>query len=217
VLAVDLSLSSLSNAKRKRPAALADAIEFAQADILNIGSLDRRFDMINVGGVLHHMGDPLGGWRALIKLMKPNGLMQVGLYSAHARREIVAARKLIAERGYGSSLEDIRRCRQELLAMPNPFKFVTLADFFTASECRDLVFHVHEKQFTIPEIKEFLVENDLKFIGFEFGPQRHALHRENFARNGWSTSDIDRWDEYERANPDIFVSMYNFWVQKNNP
>lgn len=217
VLGVDLSLASLSAAKRKRPAALFDKIEFAQADILNIGSIDRRFDMINVGGVLHHMDDPLGGWRALIRLMKPNGLMQVGLYSAYARREIVAARKLIAERGYGSSLEDIRRCRQELLAMPQPFKFVTLADFFTASECRDLVFHVHEKQFTIPEIKAFLAENDLKFIGFEFGPQPHAFHRDVFARNGWSTGDIDRWDEYERANPDIFIGMYNFWVQKNIP
>jgi SAM-dependent methyltransferase len=217
VLGVDLSLASLSSAKRKRPAALSDAIEFAQADILNIGSLDRRFDLINASGVLHHMGDPLGGWRALIKLMKPNGLMQVGLYSAHARREIVAARKLIAERGYSASPEDIRRCRQELRAMPQPFKFIGLADFFTVSECRDLMFHVHEKQFTIPEIKDFLVENDLKFIGFEFSPQPHAYHRDVFARNGWSAGDLDRWDEYERANPDMFASMYIFWVQKNNP
>ena len=51
------------------------------------------------------MGDPLAGWRELIKLMKPNGLMHVGLYSEHARHEIVAARKLIAERGYSSTPE----------------------------------------------------------------------------------------------------------------
>jgi SAM-dependent methyltransferase len=216
VLGIDLSLASLAKAKRKRPAALSDVVEFAQADILNIASLDRRFDLINTTGVLHHMDDPLGGWRALIKLMKPNGLMQVGLYSALARREIVAARRLIAERGYNSSPEDIRRCRQELLAMPEPFKFVTLADFFTISECRDLMFHVHEKRFTIPEIKAFLVENDLNFIGFEFGQQPHAYHRDVFARNGWSTGDLDRWDDYERANPDIFASMYIFWVQKNS-
>ena len=100
--------------------------------------------------------------------------------------------------------------------MSEPFKFIGLADFFTVSECRDLMFHVHEKQLTIPEIKEFLVENDLKFIGFEFGPQPHAYHRDVFARNGWSTDDLDRWDDYERANPDIFASMYIFWVQKNS-
>jgi hypothetical protein len=47
--------------------------------------------------------------------------------------------------------------------------------------------------------------------------QPHAYHRDVFARNGWSAGDLDRWDEYERANPDMFASMYIFWVQKNNP
>lgn len=218
VTGVDLSLSSLTHAKRKIPAAAAGKVEFAQGDILKLGALDRRFDLVSTTGVLHHMGDPLGGWRELVKLMKPDGLMQVGLYSAHARKEIVAARKLIAERGYASTPEGIRQCRADLRAAPERFKFMALRDFFTVSECRDLMFHVHERQFTIPEIKDFLAENGLKFIGFEFTPQEAHLHyREVFARAGWSTADLDRWDAYERANPDIFASMYIFWVQKINP
>lgn len=218
VLGVDLSLSSLAHAKRKIPPTAAGRVEFAQGDILKLGSLDRRFDMISTTGVLHHMDDPLGGWRALIKLMKPNGMMQVGLYSAHARKEIVAARALIAERGYASTPEGIRQCRQDLLARTEQFKFMGLRDFFTVSECRDLMFHVHERRFTIPEIKDFLAANDLKFIGFEFTPQEaHIYHRGVFARAGWPTGDLDRWDAYERSNPDIFANMYSFWVQKNNP
>jgi hypothetical protein len=31
--------------------------------------------------------------------MKPDGLIQLGLYSAHARRDIIAARAAIAEAG----------------------------------------------------------------------------------------------------------------------
>ena len=215
VLGVDLSLSSLTHAKRKTPPALADKIEFAQGDILKLGSIGRSFDVINVGGVLHHMEDALGGWRELIKLMKPNGVMLVGLYSAHARKEIVAARALIAERGYPATPEGIRRCRQDLRAGPEQFKFMGLRDFYSTSECRDLMFHVHERQFTIPEINAFLIENNLRFIGFEFSPQdAHMHHRGVFARAGWSMSDLDRWDAYERANPDIFAGMYIFWVQK---
>lgn len=218
VTGVDLSLSSLTHAKRKIPATAAGKVEFVQGDILKLGGLDRRFDLVSTTGVLHHMGDPLGGWRELVKLMKPDGLMQVGLYSAHARKEIVAARKLIAERGYASTPEGIRQCRADLRAGRERFKFMALRDFFTVSECRDLMFHVHERQFTIPEIKDFLAENGLKFIGFEFTPQEAHLHyREVFARAGWSTADLDRWDAYERANPDIFASMYIFWVQKINP
>jgi SAM-dependent methyltransferase len=218
VLGVDLSLSSLTHAKRKIPPTAAGKVEFAQGDILKLGAIEKRFDLVSTTGVLHHMDDPLGGWRALIKLMKPDGLMQVGLYSAHARKEIVAARKLIAERGYAATPEGIRQCRMDLLAGPEQFKFMGLRDFFSISECRDLMFHVHERQFTIPEIKDFLAANDLKFVGFEFSPQdAHMHHREVFARAGWLTSDLDRWDAYERANPDIFGNMYIFWVQKINP
>lgn len=215
VLAVDISLASLASAKRKTPPALAGTIEFAQADIMSIGSIGRSFDLINSGGVLHHMGDPLAGWRELLKLLKPNGLMQIGLYSAHARREIVAARKIIAERGYPSTPEGIRRCRQDLFNGPEQFKFMAMSDFFSTSDCRDLLFHVQEKQFTIPEIKEFLTENNVKFIGFDFPRTIHQHHQRVFANAGWSIGNLDRWDAYERANPDIFMNMYALWMQKN--
>ncbi|MFA6267204.1 MAG: class I SAM-dependent methyltransferase [Pseudolabrys sp.] len=214
-LAIDISLSSLASAKRKTPEALRDRIEFAQADIMSIGSIGRDFDYIGAGGVLHHMADPLTGWRELIKLMRPNGFMQVGLYSAYARKEINAARKLVAERSYAATADGIRRARQDLFALPTPFKFMTLRDFFATSEVRDLIFHVHEQQFTIPEIRDFLRENGLTFIGFEFSNQAiHQHHRSVFQRNGWSQPDLNRWDAYERDNPDIFASMYVFWVQK---
>ena len=61
-------------------------IEHAQADILKLDSLDRRFDVIETAGVLHHLADPAAGWRLLLSLLRPNGLMFVGLYSALARR-----------------------------------------------------------------------------------------------------------------------------------
>lgn len=215
VLAVDLSLASLAAAKRKTPAALTGKIEFAQADVMSIGSIGRDFDFIGVGGVLHHMADPLGGWRELIKLMRPDALMQVGLYSAHARQEINDARKLVGERGYSSTVEGIRRARQDLFAAPKHYNFMTLRDFFTTSEVRDLIFHVHERQFTIPEIVDFIAASGLDFIGFEFSNQAvHQHHRAVFARNGWSLTDLARWDAYERDNPDIFANMYVFWVQK---
>jgi SAM-dependent methyltransferase len=215
VLAVDLSLASLASAKRRMPPALADVVEFAQADIMSIGSIGRRFDLINVGGVLHHMPDPWGGWRELIKLMKPDGVMQVGLYSAHARRDVITARKIIAERGYRPTPEDIRRLRHDLMTSGDNFSFMQLDDFFTVSTCRDLLFHVHEVQTTIPEIRAFLDDNGLKFIGFDFGVfdgQEH--YRSLFARNGWSFGDLARWDTLERENPTLFAGMYVFWVQK---
>ena len=43
--------------------------------------------------------------------------MKIGLYSETARQDVVSGRALIAEKGYTSSHEDIRRCRQDIIAM----------------------------------------------------------------------------------------------------
>ena len=118
VLAIDLSLSSLCYAKRKTPADVAPRIEYAQADILKLASIDRSFDVIDSSGVLHHMADPFEGWRILLTLLRPGGLMHLGLYSEAGRRDVWAARTFIADRGFGSTPDEIRRCRQELLETP---------------------------------------------------------------------------------------------------
>ena len=213
-LAIDLSLTSLCYAKRKTPAELAARIEYAQADILKLGSIDRSFDVIDACGVLHHMADPLAGWRILLSLLRPGGLIHLAFYSDIGRGDVAAARMFIAERKFGATPDDIRRCRQELLA--TPLASVTrFTDFFTTSECRDLLFHVHEARVTIPVIKDFIRENGLKFIGFEFDLPVLMRQRAQFAAAGWSLADLDRWQEVETKYPDTFSGMYQFWVQKN--
>jgi len=213
VLAIDLSLTSLCYAKRKTPAPLADKIEYAQADILKLGSIERRFDLIEASGVLHHLADPTAGWRVLLALLRPGGFMHLGLYSELARRDIVAARTFILEQGYRPTTDDIRRCRQDLL--DSPLSGVAKAsDFFSTSECRDLLFHIQERRLTIPDIKSFLVENGLKFIGFEFAPQVMQRYRDIFSGDPF-VRDLDRWHAFETERPDTFGGMYQFWIQKS--
>ena len=213
VLAADLSLSSLSYAKRNTPAALATRIDYAQADILKLGSLGRSFDLIDASGVLHHMADPVQGWRILLTLLRPRGLMHLGFYSELGRRDVVAARAFIAERGYGSTPAEIRRCRQDLL--DTPLRSVArFNDFFSTSECRDMLFHVQEGRLTIPAIKNFLAEHGLRFLGFEFDAATSQKYRALFANAGWSMTDLDRWHALEIEYPDTFASMYQFWLQK---
>ena len=213
VLAVDLSLTSLCYAKRKTPAALAERIEYAQADIVKLGSIERMFDLIEVSGVLHHLADPIAGWRVLLGLLRPGGFMHVGLYSELARRDIVAARAFIREQGYRPTADDIRRCRQDLL--DSQLSGVAKAsDFFSTSECRDLLFHIQERRMTIPQIKSFIAENGLKFIGFEFAPQVMQRYRESFGGDRF-VRDLDRWHAFETERPETFAGMYQFWIQKN--
>jgi tetratricopeptide (TPR) repeat protein/SAM-dependent methyltransferase len=216
VLAVDLSLSSLCYARRMTRALGVQNLEYAQADILKLGAVDRRFHVIESVGVLHHLADPQEGWRALLSLLRPNGLMLVGLYSRLARRDIGLARDFIAQRGYRPTAGDIRRCRQELLVLDDdaPVKNVTkFWDFYTISTCRDLLFHVRERQFAIPEIKAFLAQNGLTFIGFVIDPAVQQYYQVRFPHDAAMTN-LDCWSALEVESPLIFTNMYQFWVQK---
>lgn len=214
VLAVDLSLSSLCYAKRTTPPALADRVEYGQGDILKLGAIGRDFDMIDCRGVLHHMRDPFDGWRVLLSLLRPGGIMHIGLYSEIARRDVVAARAFIAERGYAATPEDIRRCRHDLLKTPMG-SVSRFSDFFSTSECRDLLFHVQESRTTIPAIKAFIDGHGLKFIGFDFQDAEAQQFRAMFADAGWSMSDLSKWGAVEAKYPNTFGNMYQFWVQKS--
>ena len=93
VLAIDLSLSSLAYAKRKTNELAVNNIEYMQADILELEKLNKNFDIIESGGVLHHMDDPFAGWQVLVNCLKPGGLMRIGLYSELARQHIVKLRE----------------------------------------------------------------------------------------------------------------------------
>jgi SAM-dependent methyltransferase len=215
ILAIDLSLASLSYAKRMADKLGLGNVEFAQADILQLGSLARQFDFIDASGVLHHMADPWAGWRILLSLLRPGGIMQVGLYSALGRRNIVAARAFIAGRGYRPVADDIRRCRQDIAAAMDA-QVASVAerdDFFTLSECRDLLFHVQEHRTTLPEIKSFLAANGLDLGGFFVDAGTRARFAARFPQ-AHAALDLDRWHAFESETPNAFAGMYQFVLRK---
>jgi Flp pilus assembly protein TadD/SAM-dependent methyltransferase len=218
VLAVDLSLASLCYARRKTEELRLRNVEYAQADIIKLDSIGRTFDLVASVGVLHHLADPVGGWRKLLALLRPGGFMLLGLYSELGRRSVSVARTLIAERGYAPSAAGIRRCREELMSVEagtQLAKVRSFADFYASSECRDLLFHVQEHRFTLPRLKRLLAELALDLVGFLAEPRLMKRYREEFPDDRAATN-LGCWHEFETRYPDAFASMYVFAVQKTS-
>jgi tetratricopeptide (TPR) repeat protein/2-polyprenyl-3-methyl-5-hydroxy-6-metoxy-1,4-benzoquinol methylase len=216
VLAIDLSLSSISYAKRKTQELGMTNIEYAQADILNIGDIACTFDIIESGGVLHHLADPFMGWRTLLSRLRPGGFMCLGFYSALARRHVVKAREFIAARGYASTPDDIRRFRQDQTLKDMSVELQSLgkmSDFYSTSNCRDLLFHVQEHRLTLGQVESFLAEFGLDFIGFQLDPNVLRQYRARFPDDPSGTN-LRNWARFEADNPDTFLGMYQFWIQK---
>lgn len=216
ILAVDVSKTSLAYARRHALSLDLRNVEFAQADILRLGSLGRSFDVIESTGVLHHLADPWAGWSVLISLLRPGGVMRIGLYSEIARRNIVAAQNFARQGSYQPDAEGIRLFRQNLLRLPtdNPATQAALsADFFSISACRDLLFHAHEHRLTLPEIQAFVRSNGLAILGLEATHDVREAFAQRFPEPGART-DLAAWHVFERENPDTFLTMYQFWLHK---
>ena len=165
--------------------------------------------------MLHHLAEPMRGWAVLTKLVKPGGFMRIGLYSELGRSNVVALRQIIAERGYGSTPDDIRRARQDLLSRQEGRFLSTMysPDFYSVSACRDLLFHVQEHRLTLPQIGAFLAEHGLTLLGFELDAPTLARYRKAFP-DDTAMTDLASWHRFETANPDTFRGMYNFWAQR---
>ncbi len=214
VLGIDLSLSSLSYAKRKTEELGIQNIEYMQADILDLGKLGRQFDIVESAGVLHHMQDPVAGWKVLTDCLKPGGLMKIGLYSELARQHIVEIRQEIRNAGIDSSDAAMKSFRAMVMTSDQSHhkQILNYYDFYSLSELKDLLFHVREHRFTIPQIQDCLSKLGLKFCGFE--TDKIVSHFKLTRTSAGDPYELDKWQAYEEANPRAFFGMYQFWCQK---
>lgn len=218
VVAVDLSAASLAFAMRKTLELGTDGVGFVQADILDLAEWDATFDLIESIGVLHHMADPVQGWKALLRRLRPGGFMRIGLYSERARTLLGELRAFLEREPIGDSDDDLRAARRRaidfLTAHPQGARVLRWRDFYSLHEFRDLVLHPQEHRFTPRGLSNIITDLDLEFLGFAPLPRDARARFTERYPNPSSLSDLGAWEDFERDFPDTFQGMYQFWVRK---
>ncbi len=214
ITAIDISRASLTYAKTKAQQFGLGNIEFYQADILDLKKLDKKFDIINCSGVLHHMEDPMAGWQSLVTKLKDDGKMSIGLYSERGRQDVVAAREVIKEQGFSDDHKGIYDGRHYIAALPEGHparEILKRRDFYSTSNCRDLIFHVQEHRYTITKIIESLDTLGLRFDGFDLlNPAIGESYQKNYPDDR-NMLNLGNWAQFEEKTPETFRNMYQFW------
>ncbi|GGX50632.1 class I SAM-dependent methyltransferase [Saccharospirillum salsuginis] len=215
VTAIDLSARSLAYAQKMAHRYRIRNVRFLQGDLLDIDRLEQQFHVIECSGVLHHMADPEAGLAKLKGQLLPKGVMKIALYSEAARKVVVDARHWIERLGYQPNREDIRRFRNLLMNERLEGDFSALfdsRDFYSTSGCRDLLFHVQEHRFTIPQLKSLLDRHELEFLGFVTSEAIQQRFKQ-LTPDTPSLRDLDAWHQFEQQEPTTFSGMYQFYTQ----
>ena len=217
VIAVDLSLASLAYATRMAGRQGVENVHFLHGDLLDLPEVDGSFDLVSATGVLHHMRDPLAGWKAAASRLAEGGLMRVGLYSATARRSIARAREIIRRRGIATTAEGLRAFRLSLLRGELGPEFAELTrspDLYSESGLRDLLFHVEEHHFDLEGVASALSRLGLRFVGFEHQQPGTAYAYARMFPDDPSQTSLANWSAFEAAHPETFNGMYQFWCEQ---
>jgi hypothetical protein len=61
-------------------------------------------------------------------------------------------------------------------------------------------------------IADFINSNKMRFLGFEASATTLRAYHRCFPNDPAATN-LEQWAFFETENPEIFSSMYNFWVQ----
>jgi carbamoyltransferase len=153
VVGVDLCLNSLKLGEEFRRTHGLERVRFAQMNLFRLALKPEEFDVVLCNGVLHHTGDPYGGFKGLVRLVKPGGHIVIGLYNT-----------------YGRLMTDLRRQVFRLTGGRAQWIDPILRGEMKVSEGQkrawfsDQYRHPHESKHTIDEVLRWFDGNGIEFL-----------------------------------------------------
>ncbi len=151
IISADLSINSLRLANNFRKKNNLEGIDFVETDIFKNCFKEEVFDIIISNGVLHHTINPYLAFQNLIKLLKKDGIIIIGLYNKISRLK----NSLIK---YGAKVfgDNVIKLFDKVYKNKNGL----------AAEAwkMDQYFHPLEKRYSFRDIHKWFKDNNIEFI-----------------------------------------------------
>jgi SAM-dependent methyltransferase len=129
-----------------------DRVLFVETDLQRPGLAPNAFDVVFSSGVLHHTPDPRRTFAAVARLVRPGGMIVLGLYNAFARLPL-RARRAVARLG-GSRHVRGDRVLAERAGEPARRE----------AWLRDQYRHPEEHRHTLAEVQAWFTENGVEYV-----------------------------------------------------
>jgi 2-polyprenyl-3-methyl-5-hydroxy-6-metoxy-1,4-benzoquinol methylase len=171
VLGIDLSETSLAHSNRLRDRHGLANLELRQMSLLDVGELNRSFDLIICTGVLPHLPNPDAGLKALAEVLDPSGSMAIMLYGKTGRAGVYLLQDILRRLGAGQNAEGLAMAHELLKFVPSHHYLISTTgklpnDLAEDAGIVDMLLHPQDRAYSVPEIMEFVETAGLIFFGW---------------------------------------------------
>jgi len=167
VVGIDLSEASLAHERFLQDKHHLKNLTLFKGDLLDVGSIGQRFDVILCTGVLHHMADPAAGLAALRDVLAPDGVMVLMLYGATVRTGVYMLQDAFRRMGIAQSSEGVVQVRQILKELPSRHyvqDYIRAADELKEDAAVvDTFLHPEDRAYIVPQVMELVEVAGLEF------------------------------------------------------
>ena len=206
VVGIDLSEGSLSVARQRRAESDLPNVAFKSMNILACDLPDNYFDYSYSVGVLHHTGDPVRGFKHLVRVTKPGGVVIVSLYSQYSRR-FLRFKQTICKWLGGDDIDTRVRWGNRLFGGTLRKLDARYHGLNTEQIGYDIFGFPHESLHTAGEVLRWFDENNVRFKG-AFAPLRVRDYLYAFAQPEYRTFRATfAWFPAMRAVADILETV----------
>ena len=174
IIGLDISQASIDVSKARLAKRQITTVKHVHASLLDLPKLGLgKFDIIDCGGVLHHLADPNAGLKALKAVLAEDGMLGIMVYGQYGRMALYMVQDLMRRvlPPEMDAHEKVKLCREFLGAIPNNH-WMTYNNEFMRGDLQepsgagiyDLFLHPQDRAYTIPQIYEWLADASLELV-----------------------------------------------------
>ncbi len=152
VIGADLTRASLQLGAAAAKRFGVDGVQFVETDLHQPGLRAGAFDVVYASGVLHHTPDPRRAFSCLVPLVRPGGMIILGLYNSFARIPLQLRRIVARLSGFRwIPFDPVLRDRKSEPARREAW-------------VRDQYRHPEEHCHTVAQVRDWFAQNDVEYV-----------------------------------------------------
>jgi SAM-dependent methyltransferase len=206
VFGIDISRTSLEHEAYLQRKHNLSNLTLHHGQLEDVAELGRDFDFIICYGVLHHLADPAAGLRALGRVLRPAGVIDLMVYGKYGRVGVTMLQDLYRVMGVRQDEAGVQVVKDTLAVLPpahpvQTYRRLAAQDLASDEGLVDTFLHARDRPFSCNDCLDMVREAGLVFQGWKengfYNPDSHTSPHDPVRGHLHRLGEREKWQAVE--------------------